>query len=146
MLRLWLKAKGLWSKKRKRVFHRERRACFGELLQIDGSIHQWFGTEQYDCLLNMVDDATGVTFALLDIGETTQILLTCLKRWIEHYGIPKAVYVDLKSVYVGTKKLKEKYDDDLVNPDGFSVFEQVCRNLGIQIIRAYSAQAKGRVE
>jgi hypothetical protein len=93
-----------------------------------------------------VDDATGICLARLDKGETTQVLLSTLKQWIKTYGVPKAVYVDLKSVYVGLAKLKEKYDDDLLVQEGFSVFEQVCRELNIQIIRAYSAQAKGRVE
>jgi hypothetical protein len=94
----------------------------------------------------MVDDATGICLAQLDKGETTEILLKVLKKWIETYGIPKSVYVDLKSVYVSSKKLKEKYDDELLVQDGFSVFEQVCKKLNIQIIRAYSPQAKGRVE
>lgn len=144
-LRLWLREAGLWVKKRKIVIYRERRqrrACFGELLQIDGSIHHWFGDERQDCLLNMVDDATGITFALLDTGETTRILLTCLKRWIELYGIPQAVYVDLKNVYVGHPRLREAEDDF----EGFSVFEQACKALDIRIIKAYSPQAKGRVE
>lgn len=148
-LRLWLKQEGLWLKKRKRLIYRERRvrrSRFGELVQIDGSIHGWFSDERRDCLLNMVDDATGITFALLDSGETTQILLTCLKKWIEKYGIPKAVYVDLKQVYVAAKRMKEKYDDDLLIEEGFSYFEQACKELGIKIIRAYSPQAKGRVE
>jgi hypothetical protein len=96
--------------------------------------------------LNIVDDATGATWALLDTGETTKVLLTTFKKWVEMYGIPKAVYVDLKSVYVSPKKLKEKYDDNLLLHDGFSVFEQVCKRLNIEIIRAYSPQAKGRVE
>lgn len=149
-LRLWLKEAGLWIRKRKRKVHRERRErrpCFGDLLQIDGSIHQWLpDNTAYQCLLNMVDDATGISLALLDTGETTKVLLSTLKKWIEMYGIPKAVYVDLKSVYVSSKKLKEKYDDDLLVQEGFSFFEQVCKKLNIQIIRAYSAQAKGRVE
>jgi hypothetical protein len=148
-LRLWLKKEGLWSKKRKHKIYRERRerrARFGELLQIDGSIHHWFSDERNDCLLNIVDDATGITFALLDKGETTKILLICLRKWIERYGIPKAVYVDLKSVYVSPKHLKEKYDDDLLIKEGFSVFEQACKKLNIEIIKAYSPQAKGRVE
>jgi hypothetical protein len=149
-LRLWLKNEGLWTKKRKHKIYRERRErrpCFGDLLQIDGSIHKWFSnTDEHYCLLNIVDDSTGITMAFLDKGETTKILLKTLKKWIETYGIPKAVYVDLKSVYVGFKKLKEKYDDDLLIQEGFSVFEQVCKKLNIQIIRAYSAQAKGRVE
>lgn len=149
-LRLWLKKAGLWSSKRKRIVYRERRkrkACFGELLQIDGSIHQWFSNnEEYYCLLNIVDDATGICLATLDKGETTHALLTVFMKWIKAYGIPKAVYVDLKSVYVSPKMLKEKYDDDLLIQEGFSVFEQVCKKLNIQIIRAYSPQAKGRVE
>lgn len=148
-LRLWLKHAGLWVKKRKRIVYRERRERrpkFGDLLQIDGSIHDWFSIGEKACLLNMVDDATGISFALLDTGETTKILLTCFKAWIQKYGIPKAVYVDLKSVYVGFKPLKEKYDDDLLVKEGFSYFEQACRKLGVEIIRAYSPQAKGRVE
>lgn len=149
-LRLWLKEAGLWTRKRKRKVYRERRErrpCFGDLLQIDGSIHQWLPADKtYYCLLNMVDDATGISLGLLDKGETTKVLLTTFKKWIEKYGIPKAVYVDLKSVYVSPKPLKEKYDDDLLVQEGFSNFEQVCKKLNIQIIRAYSAQAKGRVE
>lgn len=147
-LRLWLKKAGLWTRKRKHVVYRERRerrAQFGDLLQIDGSIHDWFDIGKHDCLLNMVDDATGVTLAMLDTGETTQILLTCLKKWIEQYGIPNSVYVDLKSVYVGTKHLKNK-EDDSDEIAGFSVFQQVCNALGITIVKAYSPQAKGRVE
>ena len=147
-LRLWLKKEGLWTRKRKHSVYRERRVRrgqFGDLLQIDGSIHDWFLKDKNDCLLNMVDDATGITFALLDTGETTQILLTCLKRWIEKYGIPKSVYVDLKSVYVGSRKLQNS-DEDTNEYDGFSIFQQVCKALDIQIIKAYSPQAKGRVE
>lgn len=148
-LRIWLKKDGLWTKKRKRIIYRERRErrpAFGDLLQIDGSIHGWFSDSRRDCLLNIVDDATGLSLALLDNGETTKILLTCLKKWIEKYGIPSQVYVDLKSVYVSPKYLKEKYDDDLLIKEGYSYFEQACRKLGIGIIRAYSPQAKGRVE
>lgn len=147
-LRLWLKKAGLWTRKRKHVVYRERRERrpqFGDLVQIDGSIHDWFSIGKHDCLLNMVDDATGITLAMLDTGETTQILLTCLKKWIEQYGIPNSVYVDLKSVYVGTKHLKNK-EDDSDEIEGFSVFQQVCNALGITIVKAYSPQAKGRVE
>lgn len=147
-LRLWLKEAGLWHRKRKHHIYRERRErrpSFGELLQIDGSIHPWFD-EQHHCLLNMVDDATGICLASLDKGETTQVLLSVFLEWVKRYGIPKAVYVDLKSVYVSPKHLKDRYDDDLLIQEGFSVFEQVCQRLNITIIRAYSPQAKGRVE
>lgn len=146
-LRLWLKQAGLWMRKRKHVVYRERRerrSQFGDLLQIDGSIHDWFSEQEHTCLLNMVDDATGKTFALLDTGETTKILLTCLKKWIERYGIPKAVYVDLKGVYIGQRRLAAVLEEE--EPQGKSVFQTVCRALDIEIIKAYSPQAKGRVE
>ena len=150
-LRQWLKSANLWIARRKRKSYRqyrERRACFGELLQIDGSIHRWFGSEiEHACLLNIVDDATGKTFALLDEGETTLVLLKALKQWIELYGVPEAVYVDLKSVYVSPSGLKSNTEEEgNKKQDSWSVFEQVCKRLNIKIIKAYSAQAKGRVE
>ena len=98
-------------------------------------------------MLNIVDDATGKTFALLDEGETTLILLKALKFWVELYGIPEAVYVDLKNVYVSPSGLKSNTEEEEdKKQDSWSVFEQVCRRLNIKIIKAYSAQAKGRVE
>jgi len=126
---------GLWSKKARKYKHRtrrERRARFGDLLQIDGSIHQWFSDDRYTCLLNAVDDASSTSYAIMRKEETTEGVFSLLKGWIEHYGIPKAVYVDRKSVYIGPKKLSE--------------FEKVCKRLGIEVIKAYSPQAKGRVE
>lgn len=147
-LRLWLKKEGLWHRKRKYKFYKERRIRkprFGDLLQIDGSIHYWFPSREHqDCLLNIVDDATGVTMAELATGETTEVLLRVLKKWIKTYGVPKAVYVDLKSVYVGSRQWTHQYEDERY--EGFSVFQKVCRRLGIEIIKAYSPEAKGRVE
>jgi len=68
-LRRWLLSAGLWKKRRKRRAHRsrrERKAHFGELVQMDGSHHEWFGTHKARCcLINMVDDATGITEGLL---------------------------------------------------------------------------------
>ena len=102
-LRLWLKAAGLWQPARKRKEHRTRRLRrprFGELLQLDGSIHAWFdGHSEKQCLMNMVDDATGKTLALLDVGETTRAAFALLKWWIKEAGIPMAIYVDLKSLF-----------------------------------------------
>lgn len=63
-------------------------------------------------MLNIVDDATGKTFALLDEGETTLILLKALKFWVELYGIPEAVYVDLKNVYVSPSGLKSNTEEE----------------------------------
>lgn len=136
-LRQWLLKEHLWQKQRKRNPYRQRRepkAQFGELVQIDGSIHDWFETGTHSCLLNMVDDATSKTLSQLDSGETTRVVFLTMWKWIEHYGVPLAFYVDLKSVYVSPKD------------KGFSHVQVACEKLGIRIIKARSPQAKGRVE
>lgn len=84
--------------------------------------------------MNIVDDATGISLSQLDKGETCRVLLTTLKKWVEKYGVPQAVYVDLKSLYVSQGE------------ESLSVFGRVCYLLNIKIIKAYSPQAKGRVE
>lgn len=148
-LRLWLKQEGLWSRHRRRKAyrsHRARRSRFGDMLQLDGSIHAWFeGVEEKQCLMNMVDDATSKTLSLMDYGETTRAAFSLLKWWILDAGIPAAVYVDLKSLYVSPKSLKEN-DDVLVESEWLTHFSLACKKLGIEVIKAYSAQAKGRVE
>ncbi len=149
-LRLWLKAEGLWQPRRVRKAHRkqrERRARFGELLQLDGSIHAWFsGIDKKQCLMNMVDDATGKTLALMDTGETTRAAFLLLRWWMTEVGIPLAIYVDLKSLYVSPKSLRTDEDGEYVEPDWLTHFSRACQKLGIEIIKAYSPQAKGRVE
>lgn len=149
-LRLWLKQGGYWHSRRRRKAHRQRRARrarFGELLQLDGSIHAWFeGIDEKQCLMNMVDDATGKTLALMDTGETTQAAFALLRWWIEQAGIPMAIYVDLKSLYIAPKSLRMDEDGELVEPDWLTHFSRACKRLGIEVIKAYSPQAKGRVE
>ncbi len=151
-LRLWLKSCDLWKSSRKRKQHRSRRARrqrYGEMLQLDGSIHSWFdGVDKKQCLMNMVDDATGRTLALMDDGETTRAAFSLLKWWIINAGVPLSIYVDLKSLYVSPKSLKQKEEDgeELIEVEWLTHFSKACKKLGIKIIRAYSAQAKGRVE
>jgi transposase len=80
-LRKWLIKNCLWKKQRKRSPYRrkrERKAQFGELIQIDGSIHDWLGAGKHDCLLNMVDDATSMSLSILASGETTRVVMECL--------------------------------------------------------------------
>ena len=143
-LRLWLLEAELWYRHRKRKCYRqrrERRHRFGELLQIDGSDHHWFGKEHPRCcLLNIVDDATSNTMSQLDHGETCKVLLTTFLWWIKLYGVPKSVYVDLKNLYVGSPKV----DGEIAAT--MNVFGRVCYLLNVKIIKAYSPQAKGRVE
>lgn len=147
-VRLWLLKARVWSKKRKCLAHRkyrEPKQHFGELVQLDGSSHRWFSKRKRDyCLMNMVDDATGKNVARFDYEETTESAMRTLWRWIERYGIPRALYVDKKNVYV-----PEKEHEEAKKLEGIEVlthFGKACKALGIKIIRAYSPQAKGRVE
>jgi transposase len=147
-LRGWLLTEGLWQRKRQSNPHRsrrERRACFGELIQFDGSHHDWFeGRRGKCCLMNMVDDATGTTLSLLDEEETTVAAMQVLSCWIKKYGIPQAVYCDHKNAFVLNREPNR--DEQLAGIEPRSPFELACDKLGIQVITANSPQAKGRVE
>ncbi len=147
-LRRWLLQEGDWKKRRKRKTHRsrrERKAHFGELVQMDGSHHAWFGPERPKaCLMNMVDDATGATLALIDNQETTNAAMSLLWRWIERHGIPKALYTDKKNVFVTDRV--PTLEEQLAGEEPMTAFGKACAKLGIEIIRAHSPQAKGRVE
>ncbi len=103
-LRRWMVTAGLWSRIRKHAQHRQRRerkAHFGELVQLDGSFHLWYEARApRGCLMNLVDDATGRTLARLGAQETIWAAVDVLRRWIEAYGVPLALYTDWKNVYV----------------------------------------------
>lgn len=147
-LRLWLLEEKLWSPHRKSSLHRswrERRAHFGELIQIDGSPHAWFEDRAPRCcLMNCVDDATGVTLALMSQEETIEAAMTVVWKWIESFGIPAAFYSDRKNVYFPPdKKALGAY---LADEERLTHFGRACQKLGIAMIKAHSPQAKGRVE
>ena len=147
-LRLWLIEEKLWEKHRKRSLHRsfrQRRAHFGELVQMDGSFHLWLEDRgAFSCLMNMVDDATGVTLSLMSEEETTEAALTLLWKWINTFGIPAALYTDRKNVYVPSEKTAHRAS--LEGEEVRTQFGRACEKLGITIIKAHSPQAKGRVE
>ncbi len=147
-LRRWLKDAGLWERHRKRSKHRtrrERKAHFGELIQMDGSHHHWFsGHKGKSCLMDMVDDATGITLALMRREETTKAAMEVLWSWIEKYGVPRSLYVDRKTVYItGSEPTLE---EQLAGEELLTQFDKACRKLGIEIVAASSPQAEGRVE
>lgn len=147
-LRRWLLDAGQWEKRRKRPKYRnrrERRSHFGELVQMDGSHHRWFsGCEEEACLMDMVDDATGITLALMSREETTQAAMEVLWDWIEKYGVPLALYVDRKTVYITDRQ--PTLEEQLAGEEPLTQFGRACRELGIDIVAAGSPQAKGRVE
>jgi transposase len=145
-LRRWMLEAGLWSRQRRRKAHRQRRerkGHFGELVQMDGSFHDWFeGRGPRGCLMNMVDDATGVVEARMGKEETIWAAVGLLQRWIEKYGVPRALYTDWKNVY----KRKATTREQLRGEEPRTQFGRMCQKLGIEIIAASSPQAKGRVE
>ena len=95
-LRRWLLDEGLWTRERKRKPYRQRRtrrAHFGELVQMDGSFHEWLENRGPEgCLIHMVDDATSTSLATMTDQETTWGVADTLRAWIEKYGIPRALY------------------------------------------------------
>lgn len=147
-LRGWLLKAKLWRKRRKRPRHRswrERRAHFGELVQMDGSHHPWFEKRApKSCLMNMVDDATSTTQSLFAAEETSFAAMELLWQWIERYGIPRALYTDRKNVYVVDEQTRQRAADS--GQEALTQFGRACHQLGIKIIKAYSPEAKGRVE
>jgi len=145
-LRRWMLAAGLWSRQRKRKKHcqrREPKAHFGELVQMDGSFHDWLeGRGPRGCLMDMVDDATNDTQARLGKEETIWAAAGVLQVWIEKYGVPRALYTDWKNVY----KRKATPGEQLRGVVPMTQFGRMCQKLGIRIMAASSPQAKGRVE
>ena len=145
-LRRWMLEQGLWKRARKRQAHRkrrDRRAHFGELVQLDGSFHDWYQDRGGKaCLMNMVDDATSTVEAYLGDEETIWAAARVLRQWIEKYGVPLALYTDWKNVYVREPTAKEQLHGKVP----VTQFGRMCRKLDIRIIAANSPQAKGRVE
>lgn len=149
-LREWMSEAGLWNRVRRRKLkpkRRERRAHFGELVQLDGSFHDWFegrGTRagRRSCVMNLVDDATGTTLLQFGEEETIWAAADVLHRWITKYGVPRALYTDWKNVY----KREPTSAEQARGEEGQTQFGRICAKLGIEIIAAATPQAKGRVE
>jgi hypothetical protein len=142
-LRRWLIEAGLWSRKRRREAHRSRRprrACFGELVQMDASIHDWLeGRGEEPVLVSMIDDATSRILARFYPAATTEAHMDLLGRWVRKYGRPVALYTDRHSIF-------EPQDKGRAVTEGLTQFGRALEELAIGLIRANSPQAKGRVE
>jgi hypothetical protein len=136
---------GLWKPKlrKERYIHqpRERRPRGGELIQIDGSPHDWFEGRAPGCNLTVfIDDATSRLMTLhFSPTETTAAYLTALKRYVLVHGIPLAFYSDRHGIFRVNAV-------DAVSGDGKTEFNRVTDRLNIEQICAHSPQAKGRVE
>lgn len=143
-LRNWMREAGLWlTRAQRRRFHqlRPRREHFGELVQIDGSEHRWFGPDHPACtLLVFIDDATGRLMQLQFVpSESTQSYFGALEGYLTRHGCPVAFYSDKHTVFRIAKP-------DAVGGQGMTQFGRALAELNIEILCANSSQAKGRVE
>ena len=138
-------AEELWKprKVKRLVVHqmRERRACFGELVQMDGSPHQWFEERGPACtLLVFIDDASGKLMELYFTPcETTFSYFEAMRRYLARYGKPVALYSDKNGIF----KINNK---NALTGSGMTQFGRAMKALDIEIICANTPQAKGRVE
>lgn len=147
-LRQWLLEKGLWHKRHKRSAYRqwrERRTCFGEMVQMDGSHHDWLeGRGPRLVLMAYIDDATNEIHARFYDYEGTLPAMDSFKGYVMMYGLPLSVYLDRHTTYKSSKKPTEW--DDMEDKEFLSQFERALKELGVKVIHALSPQAKGRVE
>lgn len=147
-LRGWLMESGDWKKRWKRRGHRqwrERKEHCGEMVQMDGSHHDWLEGRGPACvLMGYIDDATGRGFGRFYGYEGTQPAMDSFRKYIERYGIPLKVYLDKHTTYKsnGSPTLEE----ELAGVEPLSEFERALKELGVEVIHAHSPQAKGRVE
>ena len=151
VLRRILAEAGAWERRREAPRHRlrrPRREREGELLQMDASIHRWFGEENpLAALVGAVDDATGdVPFAAFFPQETAEAYFQVLAGILRHRGVPRAFYTDRDSAFVVNLSKAQR---DLAGAQGRTFqtqFGRALKELGIEWIPAHSPQAKGRIE
>lgn len=157
-LRRWLVQAGLWERRRKRRVHRrrrERRSHVGELVQLDGSHHDWFEGRRvvairevayagWAVLMVMIDDATGRVFARFYENESWHSASDVFGQYVARYGLPRGLYVDQHGIYRADREpTSEEILGDQVPATQFG---RAMNELDVELILARSPQAKGRVE
>jgi transposase len=157
-LRRWLASGGMWERKRKRKAHRrrrERREHAGELVQMDGSHHDWFeGRRQvprtqaayagWAVLMVLIDDATGRVFARFYEQESWESAADVFVHYVGRQGLPCGLYVDQHGIY--RAEWEPTQEEILAGKEPETQFGRAMRELGVELIMARSPQAKGRVE
>jgi len=147
-LRRWMRSEGLLAGRRRPRPHRqwrERSACRGAMVQMDGSHHDWLeGRGPRLVLMGYVDDATGRIYARFYDSEDLPAALDSFKRYAQLYGLPQSVYLDKHTIYRSPGP--RRYENRQAAPVMQSQFERALGQLGVRVIHANSPQAKGRVE
>jgi transposase len=147
-LRGWMVERKLWNSHPRRVRARqwrERRACFGELVQMDTSIHEWFEERgEKAVLISMIDDATSRLWTRFYPADSTSTNMAMLCSYFRRFGRPVALYADKASHFKTTRRAD--LEEALEGRGAETQIARALRELGIQYIAANSPQAKGRVE
>lgn len=147
-VRRWLAAEGLMPARRRRGKHRrrrERRDRCGELVQMDGSWHDWFeGRRAWCCLMVLIDDATGVVFARFYERETLAAAFDVFGQYAAAKGLPGGLYVDRSGIY--RSDAEPTLEQELAGESPPTQFGRAMKSLDVELILANSPQAKGRVE
>lgn len=147
-LRGWLIKEALWKKRRKGRQHRQwrqRKDRKGEMIQMDGSHHDWFEGRGPVCvLMGYIDDATGQVYSRFYDYEGTIPAMDSFKRYIKKHGIPMSLYLDKHGAYRSTAE--PTIEEQLSGTGPVSEFGRALKELGVRLIHANSPQAKGRVE
>jgi hypothetical protein len=146
--RIWLTEEGLWTTHRRRREHREwreRKDRHGELVQMDGSHHDWFEGRGPACVfMGYIDDATGNVFGRFYGYEGILPAMDSFGRYSKQYGLPLTVYLDKHTTY--KSPAEPTLEEELVGRGPLSQFGRALWELGVDLIHAHSPQAKGRIE
>jgi hypothetical protein len=147
-LRGWMVAEDVWKPKTRKAVHRqsrERKACLGEMVQIDTSEHDWFeGRGETAVLITLIDDATSRVFMRFFPTDSTATNMTIMRDYIATYGRPMAFYGDKASHFRVNRPTTVEEDLEGLQPQ--TQIERALAELDITWISAHSPQAKGRVE
>ena len=147
-VRKWLIEAGQWQRGRKPRTHRqwrERKWHCGQMVQMDGSHHDWFEGRRPKCvIMGYIDDATGRIYCRFYEYEGTIPAMDSFKRYIRAHGIPMSVYFDKHTTY--KSPAEPSIEDEINGTEPLSEFGRALRELGVELIHAHSPQAKGRVE
>jgi len=148
LLRTWFIREHISYASRKARPHlnwRERKMHYGQMVQADGSHHDWFeGRGPWCVLMGQIDDATSKVSAEFHDYEGTLPFMASFKSYVKAKGIPLSVYIDRHTTYKSNKK--PSIEDELEDKEPLTQVGRALKELGVDVIFAHSAQAKGRVE
>ena len=147
-MRKWMILEERWKPRKAKVHHRqwrERKACHGEMIQMDTSIHDWFeGRGEEAVVIAMIDDATSRLYCQFFTTDSTATNMTLLRDYIRRNGRPRSLYVDKASHFMTTRCSTP--EEQRQGKKAQTQIQRALQELDVKHVTAHSPQAKGRVE